>query len=305
MFSFFRSARRFDPGICAALASSLMWGALPLYWHLLEEVPPFFILCQRIVWSCVFLFPLVVLTNRLAEVTRAARSLKTLGAFTCSSFVLAVNWGVYIWAVNNGKVVEASLGYFICPLINVCLGVLFFRDRPGPVRLAAIAIAFCGIFTEMILNGSLPWVGLVLSLSFSSYALLRKLEPVESLPGLMLETAILCPFALICIFWFRHSGMPFTVDIGAAHLALLIGSGVVTSTPLILYGYGARHLPFTTLGLLQYVSPLMTACLGIFFFHESVSTGRVISLMSIWLALVVYTVDSLRSYSRAHGSKKP
>ena len=289
------AAKNCDPGILAALGSSLIWGTLPLYWNLLREVSPFLILCHRIVWSCVFLIPLVLVTRRMREIVKAAQDAKILRAMFCSSLVLACNWGVFIWAVNNGKVVEASLGYFISPLITICMGVLFFRDKPGRTRWIAIIIAALGVIAEIVINGTTPWAGLALSVSFSTYALLRKLEPVESLPGLTIETVILSPFALAFILWTHATGTgAWGVDL--PQTLLLLGTGVATSTPLILYAYGARHLPFTTLGILQYLSPLITAVIGLTVFHEPLTSGRVVSFAVIWVALAIYTVDSIRNH---------
>ena len=290
-----------DPGILAGLGSAVMWGALPLYWHLLQDVSPVLILCQRVVWSCVFLFPLVILTHRMQEVVKALRDAKTLRALFCSSLVVAVNWGTFIWAVNSGRVTEASLGYFISPLITICMGVVFFRDRPSRMRWAAIVIAALGIVAEVVINGSLPWVGLVVSVSFSVYALLRKMQPVESLPGLSLEMLILLPFSLAFIFWIQYTMGPVAWGRDFLETALFMGTGVVTSTPLILYAYGARHLPFTTLGVLQYIAPSLTAFIGFFVFMEPVTLGRIVSLAVILVALAIYTTDSIRSYSRSMG----
>ncbi len=297
-----------DPGIWAALASSLIWGTLPLYWHLLREVSPFLILCHRVVWSCLFLFPLVAATHRMQEVVKAARNAKTLRSLFCSSLILATNWGIYIWAVNNGRVVEASLGYFISPLITICLGVLVFRDRPGRTRWIAILLAAVGVLAEVVINGSVPWAGLGLSACFSTYGLLRKLGPVESLPGLALETVIICPFAVAFIVWTHYAIGTAAWGTDLAQVLLLAGTGIVTSTPLVLYAYGARHLPFTTLGVLQYVSPLLAALIGLFVFGEALTTGRIVSFSFIWLSLVIYTTDSIRRHAAAvaaHGQPSP
>ena len=297
-FSFFQ---RVDLGIWATLGSGVIWGLLPLYWHMLRDFSPVLILCQRIVWSCLFLFPLVIATRRMGEVAKAARDGKLLRGLFCSSMILACNWGLYIWAVNNGKVVETSLGYFISPLITICMGVVVFRDRPGRTRWCAILLAFAGVLAEIIINGIVPWTGLAIGACFSVYVLLRKLEPVESLPGLMLETLILSPFALAFIFWTQFTTGAAVWGAASREVLLLAGTGVVTSVPLILYAYGARHLPFTTLGLLQYLSPLITGLLGLFVFMEPLLPGRMVSFAAIWVALAVYTVDSIRSHGRSVG----
>lgn len=290
-----------NAGIWAALGSGVLWGALPLYWNLLKDIHPFIIVCQRIVWSFVFLLPLVMLAGRMSEVAGALRNAKVARIFFCSSLVVACNWGLYIWAVNVGRVVETSLGYYISPLITICMGVVVFHDRPSRVRWIAIGIAAVGIAAEIIIDGSAPWLGLAIGGSFSIYALLRKLVPVESLPGLMTEMIILLPFAVGCLVWKAGQPGPGVWGQALPDAMLLSGTGIVTSVPLLLYAYGARHLPFTTLGILQYLSPTMTALLGFFVFMESVSTGRVVSLTTTIFALIIYTADSFR-YSAKHSA---
>lgn len=292
---FIAYARSVDPGFWATLASSCIWGALPLYWKTFQDVSPYLVLCHRIFWSCVFLLPLVIVSHRMKEVVKAVKDAGVLRTLFCSSIILAANWGIFIWAVNNGKVLESSLGYYINPLLNICMGVLLFRDRPSRMRTIAILIAFLGVGFEVIYNGVVPWVALSLALLFSAYGLLRKLAPVESLPGLFLETVVLCPFALAFILWNTQAMGPEAWGADAFQLALLMGTGAITSIPLILFSYGARHIPFTTLGILQYISPTCTFLIGLFVFKEDFAFGRMVSFSAIWLALTIYTFDSLRS----------
>ena len=288
-----------DAGLWAALGSSLIWGALPLYWYLLKDVSPYLILGHRIVWSCVFLFPLIILSHRMKEVVKAAKDAKTLRGLFCSSIVLAANWGLFIWAVNNGRVLETSLGYYICPLITICLGIIVFRDRPTRTQGVAICIAFAGVAAEVVISGVFPLVGLIIALLFSNYAVLRKLAPVESLPGLALETLILFPFALAFIIWSDCNTPAAAWGDGLSQVLLLMGTGIVTSVPLILYAYGARHLPFTTLGILQYISPTCSFLLGVFVFHEEFTFARAVSFAAVWTALAIYTVGSFRARKNA------
>lgn len=285
-----------NPGLWAALASSFLWGMLPLYWRLLHDVPPDMILCHRILWSCVFLVPLVLCSGRMGEVVTAARSLKTLGSLVLSSVFLACNWLVFIWAVNNDRVLETSLGYYINPLITICMGVVIFRDRPGRPQQIAIGIAAAGVCAEIAITGTFSWVAILLAVSFALYALLRKLAPVESLPGLALETCILAPFALGYVLWGNASQASAFLGNGMAQTMLLTGTGAITSIPLILYAYGARHIPFTTLGVLQYLSPTLTFMIGLFAFGETFSFGRAVSFSAIWIALAIYTVGSFKRH---------
>lgn len=287
--------RQLDAGLMAALGSSLIWGTLPLYWYLLRDVSPYLILGHRIVWSCAFLFPLLLCFRRMREVVDAAKNAKTVRGLFCSSILLAGNWGLFIWAVNNGRVLETSLGYYICPLITICMGMLVFRDRPTRTQSAAIVLAFAGVGAEVVVGDVFPVVGVTIAFLFSMYAVLRKLAPVASLPGLALETLILFPFALAFIFWSDYNLPVAAWGATTAQALLLAGTGVVTSIPLILYAYGARHLPFTTLGILQYISPTLSFMLGVFVFHETFTFGRAISFTAVWTALAIYTVGSFRS----------
>ncbi|CAK7070701.1 MAG: Protein RarD [Desulfovibrio sp.] len=297
--SLLTAARKLDAGLWAALGSSLLWGTLPLYWYLLRDVSPYLILGHRIVWSCLFLFPLIVITRRMKEVVSAGKDAKTLRGLFCSSIVLAGNWGLFIWAVNNGRVLETSLGYYICPLITICFGIIIFRDRPTRTQGIAIILAFIGVTAEVLINGVLPVAGLAMGSLFSVYAVLRKLAPVESLPGLALETLILCPFALAFIIWTGCNTPVAAWGKDTSQVLLLMGTGVATSVPLILYAYGARHLPFTTLGILQYISPTCSFLLGIFVFHEAFTVGRAVSFVAVWTALAIYTVGSFRARKKA------
>lgn len=286
--------RKLDAGFWAVLGSSIIWGNMPLYWRLLYDASPWIILCHRIVWSCVFLLPLAVLSHRLHEVVRAAKDRKTLCCLLCSSVCLAANWGVFIWAVNNGMILETSLGYFINPLFNICVGVLVFRDRPGRLQTVAICIAFAGVAFEVFYSGVFPWVALSLAVLFSAYGVLRKIAPVESLPGLILETFLLLPAALCFIFWSdAQTGIAWGSNV--SQTALLMGTGVLTSVPLILFAYGARHIPLTTLGILQYLAPTCTFLIGLFVFNEEFAVARMASFAAIWLALILYTLDSVRN----------
>jgi len=295
--------RNANPGVWAGVSAYAMWGTLPLYWYLLRDVTAMLILCHRIVWSCAFLIPLVLLLRRTDEVRAAVGNLRTVSLLFCSSVLLACNWGVYIWAVNNGRVVEASLGYSICPLITMCMGMLIFRDRPSRLCLLSMGIAFAGVMAEILLSGIVPWVALILAASFAAYGLLRKVQPVESLPGLTVETVFITPFALGYIFWIQHASGPAAWGVDWYETLLLMGAGVVTAMPLILLAYGARHLPLTTLGILQYIYPLLAAFLGVFFFHETLSTGRMVSLCVIWAALALYTADTLKTRAGKKNAK--
>ena len=288
-----------NTGLWAAIGAFTLWGILPVYWKLLEPLPAFEILCQRVAWSFVFMAPLTLCTGRLGEVLRALGNWRTLRVFICSALILGSNWFIFIWAVNHDRVLETSLGYYITPLLSVCLGVLFFKDRPRPVQWLAIFLALCGVTAQVALLGAIPLTAIGLGVSFAVYGALRKMAPMESLPGLALETIVLFPFALGFIIWGEWTGTSaffhadFTLQI---YMAL---SGVITTVPLVWFAYGARSLSLVTLGFLQYIGPSLSFLLGVFVFHERFTTAHAVSFGCIWLALTLYTMDSVRAY-RSH-----
>lgn len=280
-----------NTGAWAALAAFGLWGILPLYWKLLEPVPAFEILCQRIVWSFLFLIPLALYTGGLGEALLALRRWRTLRAFLLSGLVLACNWLLFIWAVNHDRVLETSLGYYIAPLLSVGMGVLFFKDRPRPAQWAAIALVFCGVAAQILLANAIPLTALGLGMSFAAYGALRKAAPMESLPGLTLETMLLLPLAAGFLAWGEWAGSavffrsPLTLQV---YVAL---SGVITAVPLLCFAHSARRLSLMTLGLLQYSAPSISLLLGAFVFHEPFTMAHAASFGCIWLALALYSAD--------------
>ena len=281
-----------NTGLWAAIGAFTLWGILPLYWKLLEPFPAFEILCQRVAWSFVFMVPLTLCTGRMGEVLRALGCWRTLRVFILSSLILASNWFIFIWAVNHGRVLETSLGYYITPLLSVCLGVVFFNDRPRPVQWLAIALALCGVAAQVALLGKVPLTALGLGVTFAAYGALRKTAPMESLPGLALETIVLFPLALGFLIRGELAGAavffrsPPDLQISRAL------SGVITTVPLVWFAYGARRLTLVTLGLLQYIGPSLSFLLGVFVFHERFTAAHALSFGCIWLALALYTADS-------------
>ncbi len=286
----------------AAAAAFAIWGLMPLYWKLLGNVPALEIICHRGLWSFIFLLPFVFLTGRMTEV-RAALNPRVLMLLTCSTAALAVNWFVFIWAVNAGQVLETSLGNFINPLCNMVFGALFFRDRLRPVQMLAVALAVIGVSVRVFSLGYVPWVALGLAGSFSIYGVLRKIVTVEAVPGLFVETALFLPVATGLMAWFAGQGELVFTSAGTGTMLLLIGAGVGTSVPMALFAYGARHITMTTLGLLHYVVPTCSFLLGIFVFRESFTLSHLLTFACIWAALAVYTVDGLWALRKAHKRK--
>lgn len=278
--------------VYAAVAYGL-WGLLPLFWKALAAVPALEILAQRMVWSLVVVVLLVAWRGRGPVVLAALRNRRMLATFTASAVLLSLNWLVYIWAVNAGHVVETSLGYFINPLFSVVLGMVVLGERLRRWQVVAVTIAASGVVYLTFTYGRLPWIALTLAISFAVYGLLRKTAPMGSLEGLMLETAIVFAPALGYLLVLHGSGHGSFGVVGWGATVLLVVSGVVTATPLLLFGSGARVLPLTTLGLLQYIAPTIQLVLGVLVYHEPLPASRLVGFGLIWVALAVYSSESI------------
>ncbi|GAP12477.1 RarD protein [Longilinea arvoryzae] len=279
-------------GIGSAALAYALWGLIPIYFKAIQTVPADQILAHRFVWSFLFLILLVIL-RRDWPALRASLTLRTFLIYLGAGLLLAINWGLFVWAVNNGHVLEASLGYFINPLVNVVLGVVFLRERLRPLQWIPVALASAGVLYLTISFGRLPWIALGLAFSFGLYGLVKKLAPLGPLPGLTLETGSLFVVAL---------GYLIAVEIHGAgsfghttpQLSLLVAlSGIVTAVPLLLFAIGARRVSLTTLGLLQYTSPTLQFLTGIFLYHETFTAERLIGFCAIWLALILFSAESL------------
>jgi chloramphenicol-sensitive protein RarD len=280
-----------SPGVLQAALAYAMWGLLPLYFHLVSGVAPLDIVLHRSLWSLAFVLVLLALLRRWAWLLQVGRRPRTLATFALSAVLLSANWLVYVWAVNHGRVVDASLGYFITPLVNVLLGFFVLQERPRRAQWGALAIAAAGVLWLAVFAGSLPWLGLVLAATFGIYGLMRKTSPLGALEGLALETLLLAPLAAGLLAW-RTSHVGSAVAGDTTLLALLALGGPVTALPLLLFAAGARRIPMTTLGVLQYISPTLQFALGVWLFHEPFAGPRLVGFVLIWLALVVYTAES-------------
>jgi chloramphenicol-sensitive protein RarD len=285
-------------GVLQAGLAYAMWGLFPLYFQLVSAVAPLEIVLHRSLWSAAFMLVLLALLRRWAWLRDIVRHPRTLATFALSALLLSGNWLVYIWAVNNGRVVESSLGYFITPLINVLLGYFVLHERPRRAQWWALAMAAAGVLWLTLFAGSLPWVGLVLAASFGIYGLIRKTAPLGALEGLALETLLLAPFAASLLAWrTSHVGSVLTGD-DTALLGLLALAGPLTALPLLLFAAGARRIPMTTLGVLQYIGPTIQFALGVWLFHEPLAGPRLVGFVLIWLALVIYTAEGWLSMRR-------
>jgi chloramphenicol-sensitive protein RarD len=269
-----------------------MWGLMPLYFHLVSAVAPLDIVLHRSLWSLAFVLLLLAALRRWTWLKEIARHPATLRTFSLSALLLSANWLVYVWAVNDGRVVEASLGYFITPLVNVLLGYFVLRERPRRVQQYALAIAAFGVLWLAAFAGSFPWAGLFLAVSFGVYGLMRKTAALGAIEGLALETLLLAPLAAGVLAWRMAQGAG-AVQAGPSVLALLALAGPATALPLLLFAAGARRIPLTTLGLLQYISPTLQFALGVWLFHEPFTGPRLAGFLFIWTALAIYTGEGL------------
>ncbi len=281
-------------GILYAASAYVLWGLFPLYFRHLAAVPATEVLVHRIVWSLLFVLALLGARRHWGWLAPALRQPRVLGAFTVSALLLSCNWLTYIWAVGNGHVIDASLGYFITPLVNVLLGYTVLHERPRRLQWAALGLASLGVVWLTALTGQLPWIALVLAASFGAYGLLRKIAVLGALEGLTLETLLLAPPALIALaLWWGRGPHSFPAPDLSTNL-LLIGVGPLTAVPLLLFAAGARRISMTTLGLLQYIGPSIQFALGVWLFDEPFGGQRLIGFLLIWSALLVYSLDGLR-----------
>ncbi len=280
-------------GMFLAFASYTIWGLFPLYFKALQDIPPVDIVMHRMLWSFLFLVLILAYRKQWAWIGQVCRQPRVLAGFAASALLLAINWLTYIWAVNNNHVVEASLGYFITPLVNVALGFVFLRERPRLVQWIAIAMAALAVLWLTWQVGRPPWIALALALSFGSYGLLRKTASLGALHGLTLETTLVLPLALAYLAFTTQQGHNSFVAASSGTQWLLAAAGPITSIPLIMFAAGARRIPLSTLGLLQYISPSLQLLLGVWLYHEPLDGNRLIGFIIIWCALLLYTAEGL------------
>jgi chloramphenicol-sensitive protein RarD len=296
-------------GVLYALSAYLMWGVFPVYFKAVQGVPPFEVLAHRVLWSLVFV-ALLLAAMRNGRWLLKLREAGVRRTFIASALLVSVNWVIYIWAVQAERVVDASLGYFINPLVNVLIGALFLHERLRPTQWAAVLLAAAGVAWLTWQAGAPPWIGLALALTFASYGLLRKTAPLGALEGLAIETALLTPLALAWLLWLGWTGASvFVAGIDGTGGAspwqslLLVLAGPITAIPLLLFAAGARRIPFTTLGLLQYVGPTLQLLLGVYLYREPFEAAKLAGYAAIWLALAVFSADSVWLAWRQRGRR--
>ena len=275
-------------GFFLGLSAYLMWGLFPLYWPLLEPAGAVEILAHRVLWSSLVMVLLLVVSRRVPQFLAILGSPRKFWLLILASVVIAINWGTYIWGVNNGHVVDTSLGYFINPLVTVLMGVFILKERLRPMQWVAMAIAFVAVLGLAIEYGRPPWVALTLAFSFGTYGLAKKQANVEATESLTLETLALAPFAMAFLWWLHSQGAGNFGNHGGAHVALLISTGLITAVPLLCFGAAAIRVSMTTLGLLQYLAPILQFAIGVTLLHEHMSPMRWIGFSLVWLALVIF-----------------
>ena len=284
--------KRQTVGVLTAGGAYLLWGAFPIYFHALAGVAPAEVLAHRITWSTLFMVLLVTVMRRWGEVRRQLAPPGTVRVLAITAVLISTNWLVYIWAVGTGHVLEASLGYFVNPLVSVLLGVVFLKEPLSRWQKAAVGLAAVGVVSLMIWLGRPPWVALTLAGSFALYGLLRKRVQVDAVTGLLAEVVVLLPFAAAWLAWKGAAGaLAFGASPGIT--ALLASAGVVTAVPLLLFGVGVRRLRLATIGLLQYVNPTAQFLIAVFLFGEAFGVAHAVAFGCIWVSLGLYTWDTL------------
>ena len=289
----------YKQGIFFGLAAYVLWGILPVYWKALELISPFEILSSRFMWSCVFVFLLIIFQKKwplfTKEVKQVFSNVKTGAAMVAAGITISFNWGTFIWAVNNGHIVETSMGYYINPLVSILFAVVFLRERLDKMQLAVIACAFIGVASMVYSFGKIPWVSLTLAFTFALYGLLKKILPVSALTSIMLETLLITPLALVYEYSLWQQGVSFHASGNLQVIMMLTGAGVVTAIPLLLFTAGARLLPLKIIGFLQYISPTLTLLIGVFVYNEAFTASHLLAFGWIWAALLLFIVSQLRS----------
>jgi chloramphenicol-sensitive protein RarD len=285
-------------GILYGVSAYLLWGLFPLYFPLLKPAKPLEILSHRVVWSLVFVVIVLLIRREWAWMRKTVGSARRLGLLLLAASTIAVNWGVYIWAVNNNHVVEASLGYFINPLVTVLLGIFLLHERLRTAQWLAVGLATVAVLVLTVNYGRLPWIALTLAFSFATYGLVKKIIGMPVIESLGVETALLFLPAMAYLIWLQGNGQLRFGHVAVGTSVLLALSGVITAVPLLMFGASAARVPLSTLGLLQYITPVIQFLIGVLVVHEALPPSRLAGFTLVWAALIVFTVDSINASRR-------
>jgi len=281
-------------GLFFGISSYVIWGLLPLYWPLLQPANALEIVAHRAVWTLVFCLIVLALTKQIYSTVKVVKNPKIVGVLLLSTILISINWITYIWAVNHGHVVEAALGYYISPLVIIAFGIIILREKMRPLQWVSVAIAAFGVLVLTIDYGRLPWIALALSLSWGSYGLVKKKLNLGAVEGIAIETLIsLLPYAGYLIYLGQQGTGEFGQSPGLT--LLLISAGAVTAIPLLLFNGSTTRLPYSTIGLLQYITPTILFSIGVWVRHEAMPTARWIGFFLIWCALIALCIDLVRS----------
>ncbi|MEE8366650.1 MAG: EamA family transporter RarD [Gammaproteobacteria bacterium] len=289
-----------NKGYPIILTGYISWGLFPLYWALLAHIPALEVLLHRMLWSVPVLLVLVVLSDRRkSQVIAALHSWREIGYLSCSGMLICFNWGIYIWAVFNDRVIEASMGYFLTPLLNVIAGVLVFGEKLDTLKVIAIGLAAVGVLYYISTASVIPWTGFAVGLSFAAYGLLRKKMETNAIPGLLIETLLLLPMTLGLILWLHYSDTAWFLNHTRTTDFWLILGGLVTVVPLAFFTAGARMLPMASVGILFYVTPTLQFLFGVFLLGEPFDLDKLIGFVGIWIGLAVFTYSLLSDTTKA------
>jgi chloramphenicol-sensitive protein RarD len=284
--------------LIAGIAAFTTWGLVPIYWKLLKAVPATQILAHRFVWTSIFLIALLTWQRRWTEVETNVRSRHARLYCLASGSMIAITWFLYIWAVNIGRVIETSLGYFMTPLMNILLGAIFLRERLRRWQLASVLLGTIGVLNLTFGYGRFPWVALSLCTTFGLYGLLRKKSGTAAIPGLFIETVLLVPLAIAYLIFLKTNGQLIFGSMDISLSILLVSTGIVTALPQVWFGHAAQHLRLTTLGFLQYLAPTGTFFLGVFAYHEPFTRNHLVTFALIWIALAIFTGEAVMQWRR-------
>ncbi|MCA0971151.1 EamA family transporter RarD [Halobacillus litoralis] len=288
-------------GILYTASAYILWGFLPIYWKLIQQIPAFEILAHRIIWSFVFMGMIVLITKKKGPFIEQIRSIagnrKQLTGITLASVAISINWVTYIWAVNSNHVIEASLGYYINPLVSILLGMIVLKETFSKAQWLAFLLAGIGVLYMTVNFGSVPWIALLLAFSFGAYGLLKKLVPLNAMYGLTIETMIVTPVALLYLLN-QQSGQFQQVEWVSTTSLLVFGAGIVTAVPLLLFSAGAKRIPLSMVGFLQYFAPTIMLVIGVFLYNEPFTHVHAVSFTFIWAGLVVYTITRMKRLKR-------
>lgn len=290
-------------GVLKVALSYILWGVLPIYWKALKSVPSDQIIAHRIIWSVLFIAVILIATGGLGSLRATLTCRRDMIIIAIGAVLIAVNWYTYIWAVNSNHIVEASMGYYMNPLVSVLLGMFVLKEKMDVYKYIALFLAAAGIAVITIEYGKLPWVALILALSFGLYGLFKKLVNANATTGLALETVILLPVAAGYIVWTEHIGTGALGRLSLPSLLLLSCAGVVTAIPFLLFGAGAKKVEMSTLGFLQYLSPTINLILGIFLYKENFSTVEMVCFGLIWISLIIFSISRFDIFKKLPPAK--